>query len=87
MKSLLIVSAILFLSACSTSPQSPAEKCASNAEEYRKNTEVITNNRTGNKAQRRDANRLFDLNIAIRNNAESDKCDVSTWPAQPERPY
>jgi len=84
MKSLLIVSAVLFLSACSTSSQTPADTCASNAEEYRKNTEFIANNRTGSKSQRFDAQRLLDLNVSIKAESESAKCDTSNWPAQPD---
>jgi hypothetical protein len=86
MKSLLTLSVLLILGACNTAPKSLAEKCAYLAEEYRTNTVVITNNRTGNELQRLDASRLFELNISIKDNAESDKCDVTTWPAQPERP-
>lgn len=85
MKSLLIVSAIVFLSACNTTPQTSANTCASNAEEYRKNTELATNNRTGSKSQRLDAQRVLDLNVTIKKDSESAKCDTSNWPAQPDR--
>ncbi|USG59909.1 hypothetical protein NBZ79_12055 [Sneathiella marina] len=86
MKPSLALFTLLILGACNTAPKSLAENCAYLAEEYRANTVVITNNRGGNRLQRFDANRLYDLNIAIKNNATSDKCDVSGWPAQPERP-
>jgi hypothetical protein len=84
MKSLLIVTAILFLSACNTTPQTSAGTCASNAEEYRKNTEFAAINRTGSKSQRFDAQRVLDLNVSIKAESESAKCDTSNWPAQPD---
>ncbi|MEH6525312.1 MAG: hypothetical protein V7723_04505 [Sneathiella sp.] len=85
MKTVLLLFIAIFLSACNTAPKTLAEKCAGYTQDYRDNTEVITNNRSGNKRQRLDADRRLDLNMALKNNAVSDKCDVSNWPAQPDR--